>query len=109
MSLDMANPTVAATVNWPANQSAPSVDPVSIVVSGPNTQSTWNGGNNVESVQISGLNQAEFGTTGSNGYVTTFTVTDPDNTTTDYSYTVSAIQASTRMVGSHDPQIKNGS
>src|SRR5215204_2957258 len=103
--------TIAATVNWPDGQKAPTVDPNPIAVRAAdrNTVITWSCGDNVSSLEISGLPTPEFSQTGSGGFVSSFSVTDGNNDTTEYSYTVGATQVTTGQVARHDPKIKNGS
>ena len=67
----------------------------------------WSCGTNVASFAISGLDNAEFNPSGSNGQVTTFSTTDSNNNTGTYNYTVTATHQDGRM-SSHDPKIENG-
>lgn len=103
--------TIAATVNWPDGQKVPTVDPNPIPV--PATERevviTWSCGVNVSSLEISGLPTPEFSQAGSGGFVSSFSVTDRNSDTMEYSYTVGATQVTTREVARHDPKIKNGS
>ena len=70
---------------------------------------TWTCGDNVSSFEISGLSTPQFSQAGSGGFVSFFSVTDLNDDTTEYSYTVGATQVNTGQVARHDPKIKNGS
>ena len=104
-------PTITATVNWPGGQKVPTVDPNPIPVPATDRDVviTWSCGDNVSSLEISGLPTPEFSQAGSGGFVSSFSVTDSNNDTTEYSYTVGATQVTTGQVARHDPKIKNGS
>lgn len=103
--------TITATVNWPVGQKVPSVDPNPIPVPATDRDAviTWSCGVNVASLEISGLPTPEFSQSGSAGFVSSFSVTDSNDNTTEYSYTVGATQVTTGQVARHDPKIKNGS
>ena len=103
--------TISARVNWPEGQKLPSVDPNPILVPAADRDAliTWELGTNVSSFQIIGLTTPEFSADASPGFVTTFSVTDANDDTTEYSYSVTATQQSTGLVARHDPKINNGS
>ena len=70
---------------------------------------TWSCGDNVSSLEISGLSTPQFSEAGSGGFVSFFSVTDLNDDTTEYPYFVSATQVSTGQVARHhDPKIRNG-
>jgi hypothetical protein len=102
---------ISATVNWPESQKSPTVDPNPILVPAAdrNAVITWTCGENVTSLEITGLPSPEFSPTGSSGFVQSFSATDANDNTVEYSYDVGATQASSGNRARHDPKIKNGS
>lgn len=67
----------------------------------------WTCGDDVASFEITGLDATEFNPAQSSGQVTSFTTTDAADRAGDYTYTVTAVQASTGQTTSHDPKIEN--
>jgi hypothetical protein len=101
--------TIAATVNW--NDGDPSVtpDPILVPEGDKNVTIVWSCGRNVQSFQILGLTKAEFSLDSSpSGPTGTAQITDANDSTTEYSYTVVATHTSGKQVR-FDPKIKNGS
>ena len=101
--------TIAATVNW--NDGDPSVtpDPILVPTADKNVTIVWSCGRNVQSFQILGLTVSEFALDSSpSGPTGTVEITDANDGTTEYSYTVVATHTSGEKV-SFDPKIKNGS
>jgi hypothetical protein len=104
-------PQINATVDWPEGQPAASVNPNPLVVPKANgaTVIKWTKGDNVTTFAISGLDGSQFNPVASNGQGTSFTTNDANSNSvmTEYSYNVSATQASTGNTHSHDPKIHN--
>jgi hypothetical protein len=104
-------PQIDATVDWPQGQAAASVNPNPIVVPRANgaTVIRWTNGDNVTTFAISGLDGSQFNPVASNGQGTSFTTNDAnsDSATTTYSYNVVAVQTSSGLTHSHDPQVQN--
>jgi hypothetical protein len=101
--------TIAATVHW--NDGTPSVtpDPILVPVGEKNVTIVWSCGRNVQSFQILGLTLAGFSLDSSpSGPTGTVQITDANDDTTEYSYTVVATHTSGEKI-SFDPKIKNGS
>jgi hypothetical protein len=101
--------TIAATVNW--NDGVPSVtpDPIEVPVAQKNVTIVWSCGREVQSFQILGLTLSEFSLDSSpNGPTGTVQITDANEDTTEYSYTVVATHTSGQKA-QHDPKIRNGS
>jgi hypothetical protein len=104
-------PQIDATVDWPEGQTAASVNPNPIVVPKTNgaTVIKWTKGDNVTTFAISGLDGSQFNPVASNGQGPSFTTNDAnsDSTPTTYSYNVVAVQTSSGLTHSHDPQVQN--
>ena len=101
--------TIAATVNW--NDGVPSVtpDPILVPTAEKNVTIVWSCGRNVQSFQIMGLTVSEFALDSSpSGPTGTVQITDANDSTMEYSYTVVATSTSGETAR-HDPKIRNGS
>lgn len=78
------------------------------VGSSPNVSIKWCAGSGVVGFTITGLNSSEFNPTSSNSCVTSFTTTDVNNDSNDYSYTVEICDDAGNVLYRFDPTIKNG-
>ncbi len=106
-------PQIDATVDWPEGQAGAAVNPNPIVVPKANgaTVIKWRKGDNVTTFAISGLDGSQFNPVASNGQGISFTTNDAnsDSVMTTYSYNVVAVQTSSGLTHSHDPQVQNDS
>lgn len=88
-----------------------SVSPDPLKVYGHSKTIEWKAGPGVTNFEISGLNPSQFGSTGSGGYVTSFTVTDLDTVLGEFYYEVSTkvgtVLASRIEKHGWDPRIEN--
>ena len=102
-------PPIRVTVSWPAGATAPAVDQDPVVVPAANgaTVIQWQCGDNVTSLEITGLDNAVFNPAASSGYVNQFSTTDSNNSANTYNYTVGATHSAGHRA-KHDPRIQNG-
>jgi hypothetical protein len=105
---------IEVTINWPDGAAAPTPDqdPILVPVGQGATVIKWACGTNVSSFTITGLDASVFTPSSGDGTSSPpkkFSTTDAnrDTSTTDYTYTITAVH----MLGhsaSHDPKIENG-
>jgi hypothetical protein len=100
-------PPINATVNWDDGSNKGTVGDIQVPAANGATVIQWSCGTNVASFAITGLDSSVFNPNGSNGQVTNFSVTDSNNNSGTYNYTVTATHQDGRM-SSHDPKIENG-
>jgi|SRR5688572_14640934 hypothetical protein len=101
--------TIAATVNWNRGETSVTPDPILVPAADRNVTIVWSCGADVQSFQILGLTVSEFALDSApSGPTGTVQITDANDNTTEYSYTVVATSTSGETA-SHDPKIKNGS
>lgn len=101
--------TIAATVQWNGGSPSVSPDPILVPATDRNVTIVWSCGRNVQSFQILGLTLGEFSLDSApDGPTGTVQITDANDDTAEYSYTVVATHTSGEKVR-FDPKIKNGS
>ena len=101
--------TIAATVNWNDGVASVSPDPILVPTAEKNVTIVWSCGRGVNSFQILGLTKAEFAMDSTPaGPTGTIQITDANDSTTEYSYTVVATSTGGDKF-QFDPKIKNGS
>lgn len=101
--------TITATVDWDKGEASVTPDPILVPATDRNVTIVWTCGTDVQSFQIIGLTLSQFtldsapaGPTG------TVQITDTNDNTTEYSYTVVATSTSGET-HRFDPKIRNGS